>query len=91
MSRKNVRKNRRMKAWNIQQEKKAGKGTREEMIALRDKCGIKDPTPYEAVKKMVRQQKIAHAYRSREIPGIFLLVDRKAIGTDYRKGGEAMG
>lgn len=59
MSRKNVRKNRRMKAWNIQQEKKAGKGTKEEMIELRDKCGIKDPTPYEAVKNMVHQQKLA--------------------------------
>lgn len=60
MSRKNARKNRRMKAWNIKQAKKAGISTKEEMIGLRDNCGIKDPTPYEVVKKMVRQQKMAH-------------------------------
>ena len=30
--------------------------TNEEKIELRDKCGIKDPTPYEAVKHMVQEQ-----------------------------------
>ena len=32
---------------------------REEKLELRDYCGIKDPTPYEAVKNMIRQQKKA--------------------------------
>lgn len=31
--------------------------SREEMIGIRDKCGIKDPTPYEAVKEIIRIQK----------------------------------
>lgn len=30
--------------------------TNEEKIELRDKCGMKDPTPYEAVKHMVQEQ-----------------------------------
>ncbi|MCR5842561.1 MAG: hypothetical protein K6G66_01255 [Oscillospiraceae bacterium] len=29
---------------------------REEKLELRDYCGVKDPTPYEAVKNMIRQQ-----------------------------------
>ena len=33
---------------------------REEKLELRDYCGVKDPTPYEAVKNMIcRQQKKA--------------------------------
>src|SRR5699024_4438194 len=31
---------------------------REEKLDLHDYCGIKDPTPYEAVKKMIREDKI---------------------------------
>ena len=30
--------------------------TNEEKIELRDKCGMKDPTPYEAVKHMVQER-----------------------------------
>ena len=30
---------------------------REEKLDLHDYCGIKDPTPYEAVKKMIRADK----------------------------------
>lgn len=30
--------------------------TNEEKIELRNKCGIRDPTPYEAVMNMVREQ-----------------------------------
>lgn len=30
--------------------------TKEEKIELRDKCGMRDPTPYEAVKHMVQEQ-----------------------------------
>ena len=56
MSRKNVRMNRRMKAWKNKQ------GISEERIALRNKFGIKDPTPYEAVKNMVQKQKLVQAY-----------------------------
>ena len=32
---------------------------REEKLELRGYCNIKDPTPYEAVKNMIRQQKEA--------------------------------
>ena len=31
-------------------------GTKEERIGLVDYCGIKDPTPYEAVRNMIRQE-----------------------------------
>ena len=30
---------------------------KEEMLDLRDMCGIKDPTPYEAVKEIIRELK----------------------------------
>lgn len=30
---------------------------REEKLDLRDGCGVKDPTPFEAVKNIVRRQK----------------------------------
>lgn len=30
---------------------------REEKLDLHDYCGIKDPTPYEAVKRMIREDK----------------------------------
>lgn len=29
---------------------------KEEKLELRDYCGVKDPTPYEAVKNMIREQ-----------------------------------
>lgn len=32
------------------------KMTNEEKIAIRNNCGIRDPTPYEAVMHMVREQ-----------------------------------
>ena len=32
---------------------------REEKLELRGYCNIKDPTPYEAVKNMIRQQRKA--------------------------------
>ena len=32
---------------------------REKKLELRGYCGIKDPTPFEAVKNMIRQQKEA--------------------------------
>lgn len=31
-------------------------GKKEERIALVDYCGIKDPTPYEAVRNIIRQE-----------------------------------
>ena len=44
--------------------------SREEKIEIRDKCGIKDPTPYEAVKEIIRMQK-----------GAFIgVMDAKKIG-----------
>ena len=37
-----------------QQELIKAKVIREEKLELHDSCGIKDPTPYEAVKNMIR-------------------------------------
>ena len=34
---------------------------REEKIEMRDFCGIRDPTPYEAVKNIVKRQRMAEA------------------------------
>lgn len=28
---------------------------KQEMLDLRDSCGVKDPTPYEAVKEMIKE------------------------------------
>ncbi len=56
MSRKKARENRRIKSWN------AKHGIREERLDLRDSFGIKDPTPYEAVKAMIRKQCPSQAY-----------------------------
>jgi len=41
-----------MKSRNRQRHKRRVK---EEMLDLRDMCGIKDPTPYEAVKKIINK------------------------------------
>ncbi len=38
-----------------QRELKKAKVRKEEKLDLIDYCGIKDPTPYEAVKNMVRR------------------------------------
>ena len=48
-----------MKSRNRQRQErriKAGRETREEKLDLYDYCGIKDPTPYQAVKNMIRKQ-----------------------------------
>ena len=47
-----------MKTRNTQREErriKAGRQSKEEKLDLIDYCGIKDPTPYEAVKNMIRK------------------------------------
>jgi len=46
----------------------------EEKIDLVDNCGIKDPTPYEAVKNMIRQER-AELVRSRALAGAAARVD----------------
>lgn len=56
MSRKRARENRRIKAWETRQ------GIREEMIGSRNRYGIKDPTPYEAVRTIVREQDLLQAF-----------------------------
>lgn len=33
--------------------------TKEEKLELRDYCGIKDPTPYEAVKNIIRENRLS--------------------------------
>lgn len=41
------------------ERQRANRKLKEDRLALRDYCGIKDPTPYEAVKNMIRQEKAA--------------------------------
>ena len=57
MSRAKQRENRRVK------DRKIRSGTRtptqEEKLDLIDYCGIKDPTPYEAVKNIIRKERAA--------------------------------
>lgn len=55
MSRAKQRENRRVKDREIL--KGIRKPTREEKLDLVDFCGIKDPTPYEAVKNMIRKER----------------------------------
>ena len=48
-----------MKSRNRQRQErriKAGRETREEKLDLYDSFGMKDPTPYQAVKNMIRKQ-----------------------------------
>ena len=37
---------------------RANRRMKEEMISRRRECGIKDPTPYEAVKNMIRTERM---------------------------------
>ena len=36
---------------------RANRKLKEEMLSLRDSCGVKDPTPYEAVKEIINEMK----------------------------------
>ena len=36
---------------------RANRRIKEELLELRDSCGVKDPTPYEAIKLIIRNQK----------------------------------
>ena len=36
-------------------KQRANRRLKEEILELRDSCGVKDPTPYEAVKEMIRE------------------------------------
>ena len=45
-----------------QQELIKAKISKEEKLDLHDYCGIKDPTPYEAVKNMIRRGESAADY-----------------------------
>lgn len=51
-------------------KKKARKFYMEEKLELRDYCGIKDPTPFEAVKNMIRRGESAAGYRKPCTPGV---------------------
>lgn len=53
MSRAKQRENRRVIAYETKL------GIREEKLDLVDYCGIKDPTPYEAVKNIIRRERAA--------------------------------
>ncbi len=47
-----------------QQELIKAKVSKEEKLDLRDYCGMKDPTPYEAVKNMIRRGESAAGCRA---------------------------
>ncbi len=47
-----------------QQELIKAKVSKEEKLELRDYYGMKDPTPYEAVKNMIRRGETAAGYHS---------------------------
>ncbi len=53
MSRAKQRENRRVKSYETKL------GIREEKLDLIDHCGIKDPTPYEAVRNIIRKERTA--------------------------------
>ena len=53
MSRAKQRENRRIK------DREVRAGIREQLLDTRDFCGIKDPTPYEAVKNIIRKERAA--------------------------------
>ena len=42
----------------------------EEKLDLHDYCGIKDPTPFEAVKNMIRRGESTVDYRKSHVPGV---------------------
>ncbi|MCR5232486.1 MAG: hypothetical protein K6E53_01055 [Lachnospiraceae bacterium] len=39
------------------ERQRANRKLKEEMLSIRDHCGVKDPTPYEAVKEMINEVK----------------------------------
>jgi hypothetical protein len=53
MSRAKQRENRRIK------DREVRAGIREQLLDTRDFCGLKDPTPYEAVKNIIRKERAA--------------------------------
>jgi len=57
MSRAKQRENRRIKDREIRSGTRTP--TQEEKLDLIDYCGIKDPTPYEAVKNIIRKERAA--------------------------------
>ena len=57
MSRAKQRENRRTKAYETKM------GIREEKLDLVDYCGIKDPTPYLAVKNIIRRERASSTDR----------------------------
>ena len=60
MSRAKQRENRRNKDREIRE------GIREEKLDLIDYCGIKDPTPYEAVKNIIRKERTTTVSQTRK-------------------------
>lgn len=41
---------------------------KEEMLDLKDMCGVKDPTPYEAVKEIIKEFKQRNETQGSNIP-----------------------
>mgnify|MGYP007070311097 CR=1 FL=1 len=46
-----------MRSREMQRVVRRAKGRKEDPLGRRDYCGIRDPTPYEAVKNIIRQEK----------------------------------
>ena len=63
MSRAKQRENRRVKDREIRSGTRTP--TQEEKLDLIDYCGIKDPTPYEAVRNIIRREQAATRARAR--------------------------
>lgn len=40
------------------ERQRANRKIKEELLAINDSCGVKDPTPHEAVKELVQQFKL---------------------------------
>ena len=60
MSRAKQRENRRIK------DREVRAGIREQLLDTRDFCGLKDPTPYEAVKSIIRKERAATVSQMRK-------------------------
>lgn len=48
-------------------KQRANRRFKEEMLELKDICGIKDPTPYEAVKQIIKENKYKYESKGSNI------------------------
>lgn len=48
-------------------KQRANRRFKEEMLELKDICGINDPTPYEAVKRIIKENKYKYESKGSNI------------------------